>query len=355
MSTGNLRCPTLIIGCLGLRYSALEFPRIPITLTLHTLEVLRLLEDGEFHSGEALGRALGITRGSVSNALANVDDLGLTVYKVHGRGYRLITPVQWLARDRIIHHLGKQAARFDIDILEQTGSTNTDMLERAMRGARSGSVLAAESQTQGRGRRGRHWHSSPGGALTFSILWRFDQGAGFLGGLSLVVGIALTRVLRKRGAADVMLKWPNDLLWRHLKLAGILIELAGDVMGPTFAVIGVGINLRLPESVKARIDQPVVDLARIGVEGDRNLLFAEFLGELDGALRKFSAEGFAPFRDEWDGLHAYRDKMVRVRMPDKSEIEGRVQNVGEDGALLLHTRSGLRKFYGGDLSLRGAA
>ena len=298
---------------------------------------------------------MGITRGSVSNALADVDGLGLTVYKVHGRGYRLVTPVQWLSRDRIVRHLGRHAARFDIEVLDKTGSTNTDLLDRAMNGARSGSVLAAELQTQGRGRRGREWHSSPGGALTFSILWRFDQGAGFLSGLSLVVGIGLVRVLRKHGAADVMLKWPNDLLWRHLKLAGVLIELGGDVMGPTVAVIGIGINLRLPESVKARIDQPVVDLAKIGVAEDRNNLFAEILGELDSILRQFSAEGFAPFREEWDRLHAYHDKMARVRMPDKSEIEGRVQGAGDDGALLLHTRSGPRKFYGGELSLRGAA
>ena len=324
-------------------------------MTPHTFEVLRLLEDGEFHSGEALGRTLGITRGSVSNALADVEALGLTVFKVHGRGYRLITPVQWLARERIIAHLGKQSTRYDIEIVDQTGSTNTDLFDRAMRGARSGSVLAAESQTQGRGRRGRDWHSSPGGALTFSLLWRFEQGAGFLSGLSLVVGIALARVLRKHGASDVMLKWPNDLLWRHLKLAGILIELAGDVMGPTVAIIGIGINLRLPDSVKARIDQPVVDLARIGVDADRNALFADILSMLDSVLRQFAEEGFAPFRQEWDSLHAYQDKMVRVRMPDKSEIEGRVQSVGEDGALLLHTRSGMRKFYGGELTLRGAA
>lgn len=324
-------------------------------MTPHTLEVLRLLEDGEFHSGEALGRILGVTRGSVSNALADADALGLTVYKVHGRGYRLVTPVQWLVRERIVGHLGKHAGRFDVEILDQTGSTNTDMLDRALRGARSGSVLAAETQTHGRGRRGRDWHSSPGGALTFSILWRFDQGAGFLSGLSLVVGIALARVLRSKGATDVMLKWPNDLLWRHLKLAGILIELAGDVMGPTVAVIGIGLNLRLPESVKARIDQPVVDLVKIGVQEDRNLLFAQILLVLDEVLREFSEKGFAPFRHEWERLHAFQDKVVRVRMPDRSEIEGRVGSVGDDGALLLHTRSGPRKFYGGELSLRGTA
>jgi BirA family biotin operon repressor/biotin-[acetyl-CoA-carboxylase] ligase len=216
-------------------------------------------------------------------------------------------------------------------------------------------VLVAELQTRGRGRRGRNWHSGLGGALTFSVLWRFEQGAGFLSGLSLAVGIALARVMRRHGAEEVMLKWPNDVLWRHLKLAGILIELAGDVMGPTVAVIGVGINLRLPEAVKARIDQPVVDLAKIGIDMDRNRLFAAILAELDMVLRKFSGKGFAPFRHEWDRMHAYQDRMVRLRMPDKTELEGKVEAVAEDGALMIKTRSGTRKFYGGELSLRPAA
>lgn len=322
-------------------------------MTPHTLEVLRLLQNGEFQSGEAIGKALGITRGSVSNALANIEDFGLTVHKVHGRGYRLVTPVQWLSRDGIQEQLGDQV-RFDIEVVDETGSTNTDLLERAAQGAPSGTVLVAELQTRGRGRRGRDWHSGLGGALTFSVLWRFEQGAGFLSGLSLAVGIALARVLRSHGAEDAMLKWPNDVLWRHLKLAGILIELSGDVMGPTVAVIGVGINLRLPEPVKARIDQPVVDLAKIGIEVDRNRLFAEILAELDAVLRKFSGEGFAPLRQEWDRMHAYQDRIVRLRMPDRTEFEGKVVGVGEDGALMINTRSGTRKFYGGELSLRPA-
>ena len=324
-------------------------------MTPHTLEVLRLLQNGEFRSGEAIGKALGITRGSVSNALANVDEFGLTVHKVHGRGYRLVTPVQWLSLAEILKQLGGQAAHFYIEVVDETGSTNTDLLERAAQGAPSGTVLVAELQTHGRGRRGRGWHSGLGGALTFSVLWRFEQGAGFLSGVSLAVGVVLARVLRKRGAEEVMLKWPNDVLWRHLKLAGILIELAGDVMGPTVAVIGVGINLRLPELVKERIDQPVVDLARIGIEMGRNRLFAEILAELDVVLSKFSVEGFAPFRGEWDRMHAYQDRMVRLRMPDKSELEGAVEGVAEDGALMIKTRSGMRKFYGGELSLRPAA
>jgi len=321
-------------------------------LTPHTLEVLRLLEDGEFHSGEAIGRELDITRGSVSNALAHVEEMGLSILKVHGKGYRLLTPVQWLSREAILGHLSGGARRFSLDIVDQTGSTNTDLMQAANEGAPSASVRVAEFQTRGRGRRGRDWHTGLGGALTFSVLWRFDQGAGFLSGLSLAVGVALLRVLRRRGAGDVMLKWPNDLLWRHLKLAGILIELSGDVMGPTVAVIGIGLNLRLPDAIKARIDQPVVDLVRIGIEADRNELFAAILVELDNVLGVFSSEGFAPFRGEWNDAHAYQDKMVRLRMPDKAEFEGKVEGVADDGALSIVTRTGLRKFYGGELSLR---
>jgi BirA family biotin operon repressor/biotin-[acetyl-CoA-carboxylase] ligase len=324
-------------------------------LTPHTLEVLRLLGDGEVHSGEMLGQILGISRASVSNALTDADTLGLVLQKVRGRGYRLVTPVEWLVRERVNAHLGGEGPCFDIQIVDQTGSTNTDLFNHAMHGARSGSVLATELQTQGRGRRGRPWYSSLGGGLTFSMLWRFDQGAGFLSGLSLVVGIAVARVLRNHGATDVMLKWPNDVLWRHLKLAGVLIELAGDVMGPTAAIIGIGINLRLAPSVRERIDQPAADLEKIGISTERNALFAEILVELQAVLSRFSTDGFASFSEEWNQLHAYQDKMVRMRMPDNSEVEGRVQSIGDDGALLLHTRTGLRKFYGGELSLRGTA
>jgi BirA family biotin operon repressor/biotin-[acetyl-CoA-carboxylase] ligase len=301
-----------------------------------------------------LGKTLGITRGSVSNALADAGEIGLSVHKVHGRGYRLATPIQWLSRQRILGHLGARAARFDVEVVDQTGSTNTDLLARVALGAPTGTVRVAELQTGGRGRRGRDWVSGLGGGLTFSLLWRFEQGAGFLSGLSLAVGVAMVRVLRRHGVDKAMLKWPNDVLWRHLKLAGILVELGGDVMGPTAAVIGVGINLRLSEPVKSRIDQPVTDLASMGVAVERNRLFAELLTELGDMLDRFSEEGFAPLRPEWDRLHAYQDKMVKLRMPDGSALEGRVRGAAEDGALVLETRTGERKCYGGELSLRPA-
>ena len=321
-------------------------------MTRHTLEVLRLLADGEFHSGEAIGRALNVTRESISNALADVEAFGLTVYRVRGRGYRLVTPVRWLDAADIGRRLGAQAGAFAIEVVDRTGSTNDDLIARVPQGAPSGLVRIAELQTHGRGRRGRVWHTGLGGALTFSVLWRFEQGVGFLSGLALAVGVALLRALRRAGVDDAQLKWPNDLLWRHCKLGGILIELSGDVMGPSAAVIGIGINVRLPQDVIDRIDQPVADLARIGIDADRNALVADILAELGRVLAQFSREGFAPLRDEWQRAHAYQDKMVVLRMPDNTQIEGRVAGVNEDGALQLEQRGGVRKYYGGELSLR---
>ena len=324
------------------------------TMTPYTLQALRLLEDGSFHSGEDIGRLLGISRESVSNALENLEEHGLALERIRGRGYRLITPVQWLDAARIRAHMGTASKRLTLRTVEQTGSTNDDLLAAAAQGAPSGLVLAAELQTQGRGRRGRRWHTGLGGALTFSILWRFSQGAGFLSGLSLAVGVALLRAVRGIGVQNVMLKWPNDLLWQHRKLAGILVELVGEVNGPSAAVIGVGVNFRLPDLVLERIDQPVVDLARIGVSPDRNRLFGLLLQELDDVLMIFAREGFAPFAEEWNRAHAFQDRMVQLRMPDNSAQEGRVAGVAPDGALMLAVRSGTRRFYGGELSLRAA-
>lgn len=323
-------------------------------MTSYTLQVLRLLQDGEFHSGEAIGGVLRISRESVSNALDGVEEHGLKLERVRGRGYRLLTPVQWLDAGRITAAMGAGAERLTLELVDQTGSTNDDLLAALAQGAPSGLVRVAELQTHGRGRRGRRWHAGLGGALTFSILWRFAQGAGLVSGLSLAVGVALLRVVRRHGVADAMLKWPNDLLWRHRKLAGVLIELAGDVMGPTAAVIGVGLNVRLPRSVIDEIDQPVVDLTQIGVEVDRNVLLGELLAQLEAVLTEFSAKGFAPFAQEWNRAHAYHDKMVRLRMPDNTTQEGRVAGVAPDGALMLAVRSGTRKYYGGELTLRPA-
>jgi BirA family biotin operon repressor/biotin-[acetyl-CoA-carboxylase] ligase len=317
------------------------------------LNVLQRLAEGDFRSGEALAAAAGVTRAAVWLAVRELEALGVVIYKVRGRGYRLAHPFAPLDRAAVERHLGAHARRFTLDIRGSADSTNTLLLREAAAGAPSGKVVAVEWQSAGRGRRGRAWHAGVGEALAFSLLWRFERGAGALSGLSLAVGVALARALRDRGAADIALKWPNDVLWRGRKLAGILIELAGDALGPTAAVIGVGVNVRLSDATRARIGQPAADLeAACGEAPDRNRLLADVLARLADVLDDFGRDGFPPLRGEWQRWHAYRDRPVVLQLPDGTRAQGLARGVAEDGSFLLETRAGVKRYHGGEISLR---
>jgi BirA family biotin operon repressor/biotin-[acetyl-CoA-carboxylase] ligase len=324
------------------------------TLTSLTFSVLRLLSEREFRSGEDLARSLGVSRSSVWKSLRGVDEAGVTVLTLRGRGYRLAEPIDWLDPAQIHRHLGVHGEHYEVRVVDTVESTNTSLLEQAVAGASGGLVLAAELQTRGRGRRGRAWHTGLGGALTFSVLWRFEQGAGLLAGLGLAVGVALVRALRSLGVENAMLKWPNDLLVHHQKLAGTLVELQGDVLGPSLAVVGVGINVRLDKPTRQRIDQAVTDLAAAGAPRDRNRVLGHVLAELAEVLEAFTVQGFGPLRKEWDGYHVYAGRPVTLLLPNGGRTEGTVAGVGDDGALLLQTSTGLRRFHSGEVSLRAA-
>lgn len=316
-------------------------------------QTLRLLADGDFHSGETMARALGITRSAVWYGIREITGAGFQIEKVHGRGYRLQRAVSLLDVERIRRIPGMHAIGITLEICDTVDSTNTRLMLRAAQDAGSGLALAAEAQTAGRGRRGRIWQSGIGSTLTFSLLWRFAQGARELAGLSLAVGVALARVLRTAGARDAQLKWPNDVVLPGGKLAGILIEMQGDVLGPSAAVIGIGINVRPDPRVLAAVDQPVADLeTATGASVDRNHLLALLLMELAAVLERFAADGFAPLRGEWQTLHAHQDQPVCLTLPDGHQVTGRVRGVADDGVLLLESAGGITRHHSGEVSLR---
>ena len=302
-----------------------------------------------------MAQLLDVSRASISNALKAIDAASASIYKVRGRGYCLAQPLQWLEKDRVSEALGSRAELFDLQIHDVVGSTNSMLMREAAAGAPHACCIIAEMQTEGRGRRGRVWQTDLGGALTFSVLWRFGQGASFLSGLSLAVGVAVVRALRDLGLTDVALKWPNDVLHDYRKLAGILIELQGDVLGPSAVVIGVGLNVRLNQHTRQQVDQPITDMHGISGEGfDRSVLLGCLLSHMADVLEVFEHHGFAALREEWLKMHAYQGKAVRLLMPSGEWREGHVLDVAEDGALLVNTNQGKQKFTSGEISLRGA-
>lgn len=326
-----------------------------------TFALLRQLVGGKFHSGEMLAQRLGISRASVSNALHGVADYGLALYSVPGRGYCLSNPPQWLDAALIASHLGEQAGQFQIEIFDSLPSSNTLMLQRAAQGAPGGNVLAVELQSGGRGRLGRSWHSGLGNALTFSLLWRFELGLSALSGLSLAVGVALIRALHAFGIVNARLKWPNDVLGSNDgKLAGILLEAQGDMLGPSAVVIGIGLNLSTPKHLLPQIDQPVssledmvADMPGINVP-ERNNLFAVMLRELQAILHEFAGNGFAALRAEWESHHALQNQTVRLLLPDGRTEVGIARGVTDNGALILEMAGEMQVFNAGEIGLRAS-
>lgn len=238
--------------------------------------------------------------------------------------------------------LGPLAARFDVDVLEECESTNSRLLAR-VDGAPSGSVVVAERQTAGRGRMGRAWISDAAASLTFSLLWRLPHGAS-PSGLSLAVGVAVAEALQGLGVDDIALKWPNDVLRGGKKLGGILVELAGSA-----AVIGIGLNLRLPADLPPEVSGGATALDR---ELDRSALLAALLVALHDVLEQFGIGGFAALRDRWQALNAHAGAPVRVIAEFAVPVEGICMGVDVDGALLLETAVCVQRILSGDVSLR---
>ncbi len=313
--------------------------------------LLNTLADGAFHSGEQIGRQLCISRTAVWKQIDKLRQLGVEIHSVTGKGYRLPAAITLLDAERILACLGGDSERWkkNLHVSFSTLSTNKDALAAAQSGISSG-IFLAEHQESGRGRRGRPWVSPAGSNIYFSMLVTFSKGVAELEGLSLAVAVAVVSALSASGYDGFQLKWPNDVLRNSGKVAGILLEVTGDVAGPCKVVIGIGINVRVSSVLRSQVDQPVAEL----VEGtsaapDRNLIVANLIRELQLVLTEFERHGFAPFRERWQSIDAFRGQNVRIGV-SSDWIEGRVLGVDNSGALQLETIDGIKFVSSGEIA-----
>lgn len=248
--------------------------------------------------------------------------------------------------------LGDLAPMFNVVVLDQCASTNSVLLDAPPPEDGRVHVVAAEHQTAGRGRRGRSWQAWPGSCLTFSALWRFPAGAPVPAGLSLAAGLAVARALEHLGVGRVALKWPNDVLLGGHKLAGILVELLPARGRAPAAIIGIGLNLRLPPGATIADGSHITDLAsHLEPLPPREAVMAALLREMYALLDTYAYAGFAALRGAWQQRNAFAGRPVRV-VTDNSEAHGVCTGVDDDGALLLQTDAGLTRILSGDVSLR---
>lgn len=245
-----------------------------------------------------------------------------------------------------------------IEVVGTIDSTNSELLRR--RTPASGIVaLFADSQSGGRGRLGRTWASPPGANLYVSLARRFDGGLARLGGLSLAVGVAAAEALQALGADGVRVKWPNDLVIDDdhalRKLGGVLIE-GGVQDGHPRAIVGLGLNLRMPEAASAAIDQPWTDLrALLGdATPSRNQVAGALLAALADALDRFDADGLSPFLPRFAAVDALRGARVSATI-DGRDVEGLVLGPTDDGALRLRTDDGEIAVHAGEVRVRRRA
>ena len=313
------------------------------------LNLLKLLADGEFHSGQVLGDALGVSRAAVWKQLQHLQaELGVEIHKVRGRGYRLASPLKLLNADSV-KRFGCPDS-WSAHILESTDSTNAEAVRLIGHGTPAPMLIMAERQTAGRGRRGRTWVSPYAENLYYSLVLRIDGGMRQLEGLSLVVGLAVMNTLHEMGVKNAGLKWPNDVLVGDRKVAGILLELIGDPADVCHVVIGVGVNVNMQASVDVDQSWTSMRLER-GMSADRNEVAGRLSDKIAEMLTVHREKGFAAFRGAWESAHLWQGRPVTL-LSGLSAVHGKVVGVDEQGALRLDIDGVEQSFSGGELSLR---
>jgi BirA family biotin operon repressor/biotin-[acetyl-CoA-carboxylase] ligase len=323
-------------------------------------EILDILKDGKFHSGESLGHALGVSRTAVWKQLQKLEAIGLQLESIKGKGYRLPQNFELLDSDQINSQLSTLTQQYlnNLQIHQTIDSTNKAaslmIAERqSEQKSATGAVILSEYQTEGRGRRGKHWVSPFASNLYLSMIWDFEQGAAALQGLSLTMGVAVSRALKQLGAQQVQLKWPNDIYIDNKKLGGILLEMVGDPTGYCTVIIGIGINVSMPIEIGNEIDQQWVDLKSILSQPiSRNQLAACIINHSFEILSDYQDRGFVTYRDEWLAMDAFSDQKVTISSAAQSTT-GRLLGVDQYGALQMRLDDGeIAHFVGGELSLR---
>ncbi|WP_299798819.1 bifunctional biotin--[acetyl-CoA-carboxylase] ligase/biotin operon repressor BirA [uncultured Shewanella sp.] len=309
--------------------------------------IIAALNTGGFVSGELLANQAGISRAAIGKHIASLEEYGIEVFSVKGKGYKLASKISLIDESRLKNEINHRCFYFD-----EIPSTNAFFLKN-VEDLNSGDICVAEYQSAGRGRRGRSWVSPYGCHLYCSMYWNLSQGMAKAAGLSLVVACSLVKVLESFGVEGVGVKWPNDIYLNDKKLAGVLIEMSGQADGHCHLVIGIGINISMSKGQGEKIDQPWSDLSDLTVGLSKTDLMIALQKQLFVDLNEFELAGMKPFLLRWQDVDIFYGKEVKLLMGE-NQVFGVCRGIDETGAILLESGGRVEAFVGGEITLRSA-
>ncbi len=314
-------------------------------------QLLNLLSNGACFSGQYLGDKLGVSRAAIWKHIEKLEQLGLTIERLPKQGYRVKHPFVPLSETRIQQALEAEFKE-PIDCHAFASIDSTNRFLRTIPAKPQMTCCIAEAQTKGRGRFGRHWHSPFGENIYCSLSMHIEGDPSHLSGLSLVVSLAMHSVLQAYTDKSIAIKWPNDLLWEHQKLAGTLIEMTAEGNSGTDIIIGMGLNINSISASQTSIDRPWCSLRDITQQSfDRNQLIIELIKTLKIELQVFLQAGFQGFQARWNALDYLKNQEITVSKPTE-KITGVGCGVSKAGYLLLKDKKGaMHTFSSGDTTL----
>ncbi|MGD0350603.1 MAG: biotin--[acetyl-CoA-carboxylase] ligase [Verrucomicrobiota bacterium] len=323
-----------------------------MTTDAEILTALRANPDGV--SGAEIAGQLGITRAAIWGHIEELRQLGYDIEAGPHSGYRLVSAPDALHADDLLARLGRtEIVGRDIRVFEQTTSTN-DVIEKLARdGVKEGAVVFAESQTRGRGRLGRVWLSPARKGIWFSVLLRPDLRPQETTQLTVASATALRRAIQSESGLDPEIKWPNDILIRGKKVAGILTELSAELNRVKHVILGIGVDANQNvNEFPAELRKTATSLKiETGKMISRPELATAILRELDHDYARVCGDFFADVADEWEAHCTTIGRTVTIQIGGR-RVRGRAESLGDDGALLLRTEHGhLERISGGDVTL----
>lgn len=318
------------------------------------IALLAVIADGKYHSGARLADRLGITRAALCKMIKQLQNRQLPLVAVPGKGYRVTHDLELLSEDNIKKALPEKTSKLcrHLEILFDISSTNSYLFNRLTKADLHGHVVFAEMQSCGRGRRGNKWYSPLAGGLYMSVAWHFENSSAAAGPLALFMGVAVARSLQTLGLNDIGLKWPNDILLKDKKVGGVLLDLCGEVHGPTDVVIGVGINYTIHGEPPAWVDREITDIvSHANTHLSKNTVAAALLSQVLDVLDYIGTDNADGLMEAWRQFDHIKGKAVSLGY-DNNNINGIAEGVDDGGRLLINVDGNIQRHAAGELRLR---